>query len=69
MDDGALEVVEFVLTAAVYTDDQGLEPDDLPAGYRTVFWSDGRIERPLSATVETARRQPASTAPGRRSPG
>ena len=55
MDDGALEVVEFALTAAVYTDDQELEADDLPAEYRVVFWSDGRIERPLSATVETAR--------------
>ncbi|MEF8907431.1 MAG: ATP-binding protein, partial [Haloarculaceae archaeon] len=55
MDDGELEVVEFVLTAAVYTDDGELEPDDLPADYRRVFWSDGRIERPLSATDEAAR--------------
>jgi hypothetical protein len=55
MDDGELEVVEFVLTAAVYTEDQELAPDDLPAKYRTVFWSDGQIERPLSATVEAAR--------------
>jgi SpoVK/Ycf46/Vps4 family AAA+-type ATPase len=55
MDDGALDVVEFVLTAAVYTDDRELEPDDLPPAYRGVFWSDGQIERPLAATADTAR--------------
>ena len=49
-----LDVVEFVLTVAVYNDDRDLDEDDLPAGYRGVFWSDGRIERPLSATTTTA---------------
>jgi ATP-dependent 26S proteasome regulatory subunit len=48
-------VVEFVLTAAVYTENREFDADDLPPAYRTVFWADGGIERPLSATVETAR--------------
>jgi AAA+ superfamily predicted ATPase len=54
MTDPELAVVEFVLTAAVYNDDRDLEPDDLPPSHRQVFWSEGEIERPLSATVETA---------------
>ncbi|MFB6297127.1 MAG: ATP-binding protein [Salinirussus sp.] len=55
MSDPELAVVEFVLTAAVYTGDSDLVADDLPPAYRSVFWSDGEIERPLSATDETAR--------------
>jgi SpoVK/Ycf46/Vps4 family AAA+-type ATPase len=55
MTDPELAVVEFVLTATVYTEDRELEADDLPPAYRTVFWADGEIERPLSATEETAR--------------
>jgi len=47
-------VVEFVLTAAVYTEHREFDADDLPPAYRAVFWSDGGIERPLPATVETA---------------
>ncbi|WP_324760262.1 ATP-binding protein [Haloarcula sp. GH36] len=54
MSNPELDVVEFLLTTAVYTDRRDLEPDDLPAAYRTVFWSDGTIERPLSATESTA---------------
>jgi SpoVK/Ycf46/Vps4 family AAA+-type ATPase len=49
-----LAVVEFVLTAAVYTEDGEFEPDDLPPAYRRPFWSDGQIERPLSPTLEAA---------------
>jgi AAA+ superfamily predicted ATPase len=49
-----LDVVEFLLTVAVYNGDRDLDEDDLPADYRGVFWSDGRIERPLSATTTTA---------------
>jgi AAA+ superfamily predicted ATPase len=49
-----LDVVEFMLTVAVYNDDRDLDEDDLPAGYRGAFWSDGRIERPLAATTTTA---------------
>jgi len=48
-------VVEFVLTAAVYSEHREFDADDVPPVYRSVFWSDGGIERPLSATVETAR--------------
>jgi AAA+ superfamily predicted ATPase len=47
-------VVEFVLTAAVYSENREFEADDLPPAYRGVFWTDGTIERPLSPTVETA---------------
>jgi AAA+ superfamily predicted ATPase len=47
-------VVEFVLTAAVYTEHREFDADDLPPAYRAVFWSDGGIERPLPATVDTA---------------
>ncbi|WP_181685706.1 ATP-binding protein [Halorhabdus salina] len=49
------DVVEFVLTAAIYTDQDDLEPDDLPPEYRAVFWEDGTIERPVVATAEAAR--------------
>jgi AAA+ superfamily predicted ATPase len=55
MDDPELAVVEFVLTVAVYNDDPDFEADDLPPAYRAPFWSEGRIERPLSATETTAR--------------
>jgi AAA+ superfamily predicted ATPase len=53
MSNAELDVVEFLLTTVVYTDRRDLEPDDLPAAYRAVFWSDGTIERPLSATEST----------------
>jgi ATP-dependent 26S proteasome regulatory subunit len=69
MNDPALEVVEFLLTAHVYTDDRSLDENDLPPRYRRVFWTDegeddrerdgdipaGGIERPLVVTNETAR--------------
>ncbi|AQL42607.1 AAA family ATPase [Halorientalis sp. IM1011] len=54
MSDPELDVVEFLLTATAYNDDRDLEPDDLPPAYRSVFWTDGRIERPLSVTATTA---------------
>ncbi len=56
-------VVEFVLTAAVYSEDREFDADDLPPAYRAVFWSDGAVERPLSATVETAREATGVEAP------
>ncbi|AZH24145.1 ATP-binding protein [Haloplanus aerogenes] len=68
MSDPALEVVEFLLTAHVYTDDRSLDENDLPPRYRRVFWADeddeteteddevaGGIERPLVVTERTAR--------------
>ena len=55
MTDSDVAVVEFVLTAALYTDERDFDPDDLPPAYREVFYSDGHIERPLPATDETAR--------------
>ncbi|MBX0322662.1 ATP-binding protein [Halomicroarcula sp. F13] len=54
MSNPELDVVEFLLTTAVYSDRRDLDPDDLPPAYREVFWSDGDIERPLSATNTTA---------------
>ncbi|MFT4945909.1 MAG: AAA+ superfamily predicted ATPase [Natronomonas sp.] len=51
MKDPELAVVEFVLTTTVYNEAEALDADDLPASYRSPFWSDGRIERPLSPTV------------------
>ncbi|MFB6107265.1 MAG: ATP-binding protein [Haloplanus sp.] len=67
MSDPALEVVEFLLTAHVYTNDRNLDENDLPPRYRRVFWADdddeesadeepaGGIERPLVVTERTAR--------------
>ncbi|ERJ07232.1 Aaa superfamily atpase protein [Halorhabdus tiamatea SARL4B] len=49
------DVVEFVLTTDVYSEREDLEPDDLPSIYRTVFWENGTIERPLVPTVEATR--------------
>src|SRR6056297_1585019 len=54
MSNPELDVVEFLLTTAVYNGDRDLDEDDLPPAYRHVFWTDGRIERPLSATGQTA---------------
>jgi len=62
----ALDVVELLLTAHVYSENRQLDPGDLPPAYRRAFWSaeatpdestgrpaPGGIERPLS-TSETA---------------
>ncbi|PSP97835.1 AAA family ATPase [Halobacteriales archaeon QS_4_70_19] len=49
-----LDVVEFLLTAAVYTEANDLDERDLPPRYRRVFWSEGEIERPLATTGNTA---------------
>jgi ATP-dependent 26S proteasome regulatory subunit len=40
MSNPALEVVEFLLTAHVYTNDRSLDESDLPPRYRRVFWAD-----------------------------
>ncbi|MDG5819065.1 ATP-binding protein [Natronococcus sp. A-GB7] len=70
MSDAALDVVEFVLTTSVYSDDRTLDENDLPPSYRRVFWTGGSddseddddggrtrggITRPLSATNTTIR--------------
>ncbi|WP_049928387.1 ATP-binding protein [Halopiger goleimassiliensis] len=69
MSDAALDVVEFLLTTSVYSDDRTLDENDLPPSYRQVYWTggvdsdddgDGRsspagISRPLSVTTTTAR--------------
>ncbi len=51
MKDPELAVVEFVLTTSVYNERDELDPDDIPASYRSPFWSEGTIERPLSPTI------------------
>jgi len=62
MSDPALDVVEFVLTTHLYTENRDLDENDLPPRFRQVFWSDdaaddapGGVERPLKATSETTR--------------
>ncbi|MEF8882637.1 MAG: ATP-binding protein [Halapricum sp.] len=55
MSNAERDVVEFMLTAMVYTENRDLDADDLPPAYRSVFWSEGAIERPLTPTVGTAR--------------
>jgi AAA+ superfamily predicted ATPase len=54
MTDSDFAVVEFMLTALTYTENQDFDPDDLPPSYRAPFWSEGAIERPLSVTTDTA---------------
>ncbi|MFB6090947.1 MAG: ATP-binding protein [Halobellus sp.] len=70
MSNRALEVVEFLLTAHLYTDDRDLDENDLPPRYRRVFWTDPDaddesddpesgvvgIERPLVVTESVARK-------------
>ena len=51
----AIAVVEFLLTTDYYNETRTLDENDVPPRYRRVFWSDGSFERPLSATVGTAR--------------
>ncbi len=69
MSDAALDVVEFMLTASVYSDDRTLDENDLPPSYRRVYWTGGAddgddgdgvskpagISRPLSVTTATVR--------------
>ena len=71
MSDRALEVVEFLLTAHLYTEDRDLDANDLPPRYRRVFWTNPSeeeesgdsddpdvvdIERPLVVTDTVARK-------------
>ncbi|QFU82521.1 ATP-binding protein [Natronorubrum aibiense] len=77
MSDAALDVVEFLLTTSVYSDDRTLDENDLPPSVRRVYWTggadddgdggDGRkhagISRPLSATNSTAREATGVTQP------
>jgi ATP-dependent 26S proteasome regulatory subunit len=62
MSDRALDVVEFLLTAHIYSENKQLDANDLPPRYRRVFWAEseeddevGGVERPLVATEKTAR--------------
>jgi len=55
MNDPELAVVEFILTTVIYDENETLDEDDLPPAYRSAFWTDGRIERPLRPTGSAAR--------------
>jgi ATP-dependent 26S proteasome regulatory subunit len=55
MSNAAIDVVEFLLTTRIYTDERDLDANDLRPQFRRVYWTDGEIERPLSATNSTAR--------------
>ncbi|WP_318568127.1 ATP-binding protein [Salinigranum marinum] len=61
MSDRPLDVVEFLLTAHIYSENRQLDANDLPPRYRRVFWAEsdddeiGGVERPLVATEETTR--------------
>ncbi len=52
MSDEALDVVEFLLTVDTFNGTHDLDENDLPPRYRSVFWSDEGIERPLRPSVE-----------------
>ena len=55
MNDGALAVVEFLLTVDHYEEHDRFDPDDLPPDVRRPFWTGGTIDRPLAPTAENAR--------------
>ncbi|MFD1647034.1 ATP-binding protein [Haloarchaeobius litoreus] len=55
MSNAALSVVEFLLTADIYTENRELDENDLPPRFRRVFYVDGEVERPLTVTNKTAR--------------
>ncbi|MFP4626233.1 MAG: ATP-binding protein [Natronomonas sp.] len=49
-----LDVIEFLLTARLYTEHTELDERDLPPRFRRVFWEGGTVERPLTTTSATA---------------
>jgi len=49
-----VDIVEFLLTTRLYNEHSELDERDLPPSYRRVFWSEGELERPLSATSDSA---------------
>ncbi|KAB7514534.1 AAA family ATPase [Halosegnis rubeus] len=49
-----VDIVEFLLTTRLYNEHSELDERDLPPSYRRVFWSEGELERPLSATSNNA---------------
>ncbi len=53
----ALEVVEFLLTTRVYTDDRSLDENDLPPSIRRVFWT-GSDQDDAASDEESTTRSP-----------
>ncbi len=54
MTNRALEVVEFLLTAHLYSDDRSLDENDLPPRYRRVFWVAGEADEDDADDVRSA---------------
>jgi len=66
MSDPALDVVEFVLTTHLYTENRDLdENDDLPPRFRQVFWSDDAADDARAASSGRSRRRARQPAPQR----
>jgi AAA+ superfamily predicted ATPase len=55
MDEAALDVVEFVLTTAMYDATPDLDENDLPPDVRGALWGESGIERPVQPTEDAAR--------------
>jgi len=68
MSDRALEIIEFLLTAHLYTEDRDRDENDLPPRYRRVFWtersddSDSDSNSDTGATAGSAS-EPSADAP------
>ena len=56
MSTAALDVVEFLLTTSVYSDDRTLDENDLPPSFRRVYWTGGVDESEDEDTDGTARK-------------
>jgi len=54
MSDGALAVVETLLTARVYERSPALDEGDLPPNVRQALWDGDGLERPIPVDAETA---------------
>lgn len=63
MSTDALSVIELLLTARHYTETRTLDANDLPPRIRSVYWTDGEIERPLAVDEELAETATGVTAP------
>ncbi|WP_222916819.1 ATP-binding protein [Natrinema sp. SYSU A 869] len=61
MSDAALDVVAFLLTTSVYSDDRTLDENDLPPSFRQVYWTGGVDDEDGSGDEESngSARKPA----------
>ena len=63
MSNAALDVVEFLLTVRAFNEHRSLDAEDLPPAVRSVFWKGGEIERPITASEQTASEATGHDAP------